>query len=58
MPETPEARAALEARLRARAQSIGDLSVRRHYMQAFDEKLAAFFAPVRQSRYEPRGRDG
>ena len=44
MPETPEARAALEARLRERANSIGDQSVRRHYMQAFDEKLAAFFA--------------
>jgi DNA primase len=26
-------------------------------MQAFDEKLAAFFAPVRQSRWEPRGQD-
>lgn len=58
VPETPEARAALEASLRARAQSIGDLSVRRHYMQAFDEKLSAFFAPVRQQRFEPRGRDG
>ena len=39
VPETPEARAALEARLRERANSIGDQSVRRHYMQAFDEKL-------------------
>jgi DNA primase len=58
VPETPEARAALEARLRARANSIGDVSVRRHYMQAFDEKLAAFFQPVRQHRYEGRGRDG
>ncbi len=50
VPETPEARAALEARLRARAQSITDQSVRRHYMQAFDERLQAFFMPVR-----PRG---
>ncbi|RUT35017.1 DNA primase [Arsenicitalea aurantiaca] len=56
MPETPEARAALEARLRARAQSIGEQSVRRHYMQAFDEKLASFFAPVRSGRFEGRGR--
>jgi len=56
VPETPEARAALEARLRERANSIGDQSVRRHYMQAFDEKLAAFFQPVRQvTRFEGRG---
>ncbi|HHY51452.1 MAG TPA: DNA primase [Alphaproteobacteria bacterium] len=58
VPETPEARAALEARLRARANAIGDVSVRRHYMQAFDEKLAAFFAPVRPARYEGRPRGG
>ncbi len=50
VPETPEARAALEARLRERANSIADQSVRRHYMQAFDEKLAAFFQPIRQNR--------
>ena len=52
VPETPEARAALEARLRERAGSIGDQSVRRHYMQAFDEKLAAFFQPVRPQRQD------
>ena len=57
VPETPEARAALEARLRARANAINDASVKRHYMQAFDEKLAAFFAPIRPSRFEGR-RDG
>jgi DNA primase len=57
VPETPEARAALEAKLRARANAIADASVRRHYLQAFDEKLQAFFAPVRQNRYEGR-RDG
>jgi DNA primase len=57
VPETPEARAALEAKLRARANTIGDASVRRHYLQAFDEKLQAFFAPVRQNRFEGR-RDG
>src|SRR5690606_19706986 len=33
---------------------IADQSVRRHYLQAFDEKLAAFFAPLRQRRYEGR----
>jgi DNA primase len=47
VPETPEARAALEARLRERANSIGDQSVRRHYMQAFDDNLAEFFRPIR-----------
>lgn len=50
VPETPEARAAMEARLRARANSIADASVKRHYQQAFDEKLQAFFAPVRGNK--------
>jgi DNA primase len=54
VPETPEARAALQARLRERANSIADNSVRFHYAQAFDEKLRAFFAPVRPTRYESR----
>jgi DNA primase len=58
LPETPEARAALEMRLRERANSIGDQSVKRHYLQAFDEKLQAFFAPVRSGRFEARGRGG
>jgi DNA primase len=56
LPETPEARAALEMRLRERANGIGDQSVKRHYLQAFDEKLQAFFAPVRSGRFEGRGR--
>lgn len=51
LPETPEARAALESRLKARAAGIADASVRRHYMQAFDERLAAFFTPARQSSF-------
>jgi DNA primase len=55
VPETPEARAGLEARLKARAQSIGDQSVRRHYLQAFDQRLAEFFTPPRSLRPEPRG---
>lgn len=55
VPETPEARAALQARLRERANSIQDSSVRFHYAQAFDEKLRAFLAPMRQNRFEPRG---
>jgi DNA primase len=55
VPEAPEERAALQARLRERANSIQDSSVRFHYAQAFDEKLKAFFAPARQGRFEPRG---
>jgi DNA primase len=58
LPETPEARAALEAKMRERANSIADQSVRRHYAQAFEEKLQAFFAPVRNARFEGRSRDG
>ena len=55
VPETPEARAALQARLRERSNGIQDSSVRFHYAQAFDEKLRAFLAPIRQNRFEPRG---
>ncbi len=43
-PETPEARAALEQRLRSKATMIGDKSVRHHYNQVFNEKLRAMFA--------------
>jgi DNA primase len=53
--ETPEARAALEADLKSVAGQIGDLSVRRHYTQAFDERLAVFFRPAEQSW---KGREG
>ncbi len=45
VPQTPEARAALEVRLRQRANSINDLSVRHHYSQAFNEQLRDLFAP-------------
>ena len=55
VPEAPEERAALQARLRERANSIADSSVRWHYAQAFDERLKAFFAPVRSGGYERRG---
>ncbi|HTJ56904.1 MAG TPA: DNA primase [Devosiaceae bacterium] len=58
VPETPEARAALEMRLRERANSIADQSVKRHYLQAFEEKLQALFAPIRGGRFEGRGRGG
>ncbi|KKB80463.1 DNA primase [Devosia soli] len=55
VPEAPEERAALQARLRERANSIQDATVRFHYQQAFDEKLKAFFAPIRQGRDGGRG---
>ncbi|ODT70023.1 MAG: DNA primase [Pelagibacterium sp. SCN 63-23] len=52
VPEAPEERAALQARLRERANAIQDATVRFHYAQAFDEKLKAFFAPLRQGGRE------
>lgn len=58
IPDTPEARAALEMRLRARAQSIGDASVKRHYAQAFDDKLRDLFAPARFSANRQGGGAG
>ena len=48
--DTPERRAALEQRLREIARAIGEESVRRHYVQAFAERIAAFFPPVDQRR--------
>ena len=54
--DTPERRAALEARLREVARAIGDESVRRHYLQAFEERIAAFFPkPERPQRGPWRG---
>lgn len=44
MFETPEKRAALEARIREVTATIRDESVRRHYMQDMGERLAGFFA--------------
>jgi len=52
VPEAPEERAALQAKLRERANSIQDSNVRFHYSQAFDEKIKAFFAPLRQGARE------
>jgi DNA primase len=44
--DTPERRAALEAKLRDIARAMTDESVRRHYAQAFAERVAAFFPAV------------
>jgi DNA primase len=55
--DTPERRAALEARLRELTRGLGDETVRRHYGQAFAERLAAFFPEAGLERPEnPRGR--
>ena len=43
--ETPERKAALEARFSDLIRSIADQNVRRHYEQAFRDKMQAFFSP-------------
>jgi DNA primase len=43
--ETPERRAALDARLSALCAGIGDESVRKYYRQDLGERLRALFAP-------------
>jgi DNA primase len=44
--DTPERRAALEARIGEVTNAIGDESVRRYYRQDFSERLRQMFAPV------------
>ena len=44
--ETPERRAALEARVGEIMRGIGDETVRRYYMQDFTARLRALFAPA------------
>src|SRR5262249_61638533 len=43
--DTPERRAALEARVNEVTSAIGDEAVRRYYRQDFNARLAQFFAP-------------
>jgi DNA primase len=54
--ETPERRAALEARLSALCASIGDESVRKYYRQDLGERLRGLFAPP--VKPEPFNRGG
>ncbi|HZP20998.1 MAG TPA: DNA primase [Bauldia sp.] len=54
--DTPERRAALEARLRELARAIADESVRRHYLQAFTERVAGFFGSEGRDDRRPPGR--
>jgi DNA primase len=56
--DTPERRAAFEARLSTVTATIADETVRRYYRQDFAARLRQLFAPVqaRRREYEPRGR--
>ena len=55
--DTPERRAALEARVNEVTASIADESVRKYYRQDFNDRLRAFFAPAGGTRgnFPPRG---
>jgi DNA primase len=53
--DTPERRAALEARINEVTATIADESVRRYYRQDFSARLSQFFAPARNER---RGQSG
>jgi DNA primase len=52
--DTPERRAALEARINEVTSGIGDESVRRYYRQDFNARLSQFFAPARPQQREQR----
>ena len=53
--DTPERRAALELRFREIAKAIGEESVRRHYVQAFAERVAAFFPDTSRRKWREKG---
>jgi DNA primase len=55
--DTPERRAAFEARLGEVIKTIGDETVRRYYRQDFSERLRARFAPAETSAPRRRGYD-
>src|SRR6202158_4154016 len=56
--DTPERRAALEARINEVTSGIGDDAVRKYYRQEFNARLQQFFAPaqVAHCNFPPRGR--
>ena len=56
--DTPERRAALEARINEVTSGIGDDAVRKYYRQEFSGRLQQFFAPAQAARgnFPPRGR--
>jgi DNA primase len=51
--DTPERRAALEARMNELSASIVDESVRRYYRQDFNDRVRALFAPAARSGGAP-----
>jgi DNA primase len=53
--DTPERRAALEARVNAVTNAVGDEAVRKYYRQDFSARLAQYFAPAQAA---PRERGG
>jgi DNA primase len=52
--DTPERRAALEARINEVTTGIGDEAVRRYYRQDISARLSRFFAPAQAPRRETR----
>jgi DNA primase len=55
--DTPERRAALEARVNEVTAGIADDAVRKYYRQDFSARLSQFFAPERVQQGEARRRD-
>jgi DNA primase len=55
--DTPERRAALEARINEVTSTIADETVRRYYRQDFTARLRAHFAPVHVATRRPAARD-
>ena len=55
--DTPERRAALEARINEVTTAIADESVRKYYRQDFQDRLRQFFAPAQSPRgnFQQRG---
>jgi len=55
--DTPERRAALEARINEVTTAIADESVRKYYRQDFQDRLRQFFAPAQNPRgnFQQRG---
>jgi DNA primase len=58
--DTPERRAALEARINEVTTGIADESVRKYYRQDFQDRLRQFFAPAQAARgnFQQRGAPG
>jgi DNA primase len=55
--DTPERRAALEARVNEVTAAIADDAVRKYYRQDFSARLSQFFAPERAQQGEARWRE-